>query len=82
MQNEKMSIDHFVPWQYVAHDELWNLSPTTPSINSKKGNKLPNWDDYYKELAELEYKAYTICHTFDTARKQFKKCAESQINRK
>lgn len=80
MQNEKMSIDHFVPWQYVAHDELWNLSPTTPSINSKKGNKLPNWDDYYKELAELEYKAYTICHTYDTARKQFEKCAERHIN--
>lgn len=80
LANVNISVDHFVPWQYVAHDELWNLSPTTPSINSKKGNKLPNWDDYYKELAELEYKAYTICHTYDAARKQFEKCAERHIN--
>lgn len=28
----------------------------------------------------LEYKAYTICHTYDTARKQFEKCAERHIN--
>ena len=80
LDGEDISMDHFVPWSYVAHDELWNLSPTTPSINSKKGNKLPNWDDYYKELAVLEYKAYTICHTYDTARKQFEKCAERHIN--
>lgn len=80
MQNKKMSIDHFVPWQYVAHDELWNLSPTTPSINSSKGNKLPNWNEYYKELAELEYKAYTTCNTYDVAREQFEKCAKYHIN--
>ncbi|MBE5919975.1 MAG: hypothetical protein E7272_09045 [Pseudobutyrivibrio ruminis] len=24
-----ISIDHFVPWSYVAHDEMWNLNPTT-----------------------------------------------------
>ena len=35
--NEKnISIDHFVPWSYVAHDELWNLTPTTRRINSSK----------------------------------------------
>ena len=80
MYNQKISIDHFVPWQYVAHDELWNLSPTTPRINSKKGNRLPNWDDYYKELAELEYKAYTICSKYDIAKKQFERCAQYHIN--
>ena len=33
---KNISIDHFVPWSYVAHDELWNLTPTTRSINSTK----------------------------------------------
>ena len=28
MTNSNISIDHFVPWSYVAHDELWNLHPT------------------------------------------------------
>ena len=53
-----ISIDHFVPWQYVAHDELWNLSPTTKRINSKKSNYLPEWDTYFEPLSMLEYKAY------------------------
>src|SRR5699024_8422636 len=38
LSNEVISVDHFVPWQYVAHDELWNLHPTTRSINSCKSN--------------------------------------------
>ena len=43
LENENISIDHFVPWQYVAHDELWNLHPTTKSINSSKSNSLPHY---------------------------------------
>jgi len=50
-----ISIDHFVPWSYVAHDEMWNLNPTTKSINSFKSNKLPDWNTYFKRLAMLEY---------------------------
>lgn len=80
MSKEKISIDHFVPWQFVAHDELWNLSPTTQSINSKKGNRLPNWEEYFHSLAELEYKAYDICIGKDIARKEFEKCAKYHIN--
>ena len=48
--DQKISVDHFVPWQYVAHDELWNLHPTTKSINSSKSNNLPVWDRYFSQL--------------------------------
>jgi len=41
MTVKDISIDHFVPWSYVAHDELWNLVPTTKSLNSSKSNRLP-----------------------------------------
>lgn len=37
-----ISIDHYLPWSYVAHDRLWNLVPTLREINSSKSNKLPN----------------------------------------
>ncbi|MDY5576621.1 MAG: HNH endonuclease domain-containing protein [Lachnospiraceae bacterium] len=40
MTENDISIDHFVPWSYVAHDEMWNLNPTTKSINSSKRNNL------------------------------------------
>ena len=49
-----------MPWQYVAHDELWNLHPTTRSINSSKSNGLPDWDMYFKPLCELEYTSYLL----------------------
>lgn len=34
-------LDHFVPWAFVAHDQLWNLVPSPPSTNRSKGSKLP-----------------------------------------
>ena len=40
LSEKDVSIDHFVPWSYVAHDEFWNLHPTTRSINSSKSNFL------------------------------------------
>lgn len=80
LSKEKISIDHFVPWQFVAHDELWNLSPTTKTINSSKGNKLPRWEEYYEPLALLEYKAYRICDDNPVAKVKFEECAKYHIN--
>lgn len=55
MLTEKdISIDHFVPWSYVAHDEMWNLNPTTKSINSSKSNNLPDWKTYFGRLANRD----------------------------
>lgn len=60
LANKAISVDHFVPWQYVAHDELWNLHPTIKSINSSKSNGLPDWNVYFKPLYELEYISYKL----------------------
>lgn len=29
-------VDHFIPWSFVMNDELWNLMPMDPSLNSSK----------------------------------------------
>ena len=50
LTEKDISIDHFVPWSYVAHDEMWNLNPTTKSINSSKSNNLPDWDTYFERI--------------------------------
>ena len=75
-----ISIDHFVPWSYVAHDEFWNLHPTTRSINSSKSNNLPEWQHYFPLLADLEYHSYQMIWTYDTVRKEFEKCAKEHLN--
>lgn len=39
---EDFSLDHFLPWSFVCHDQLWNLVPVVPEANSSKGNALPD----------------------------------------
>ena len=80
MTPENISIDHFVPWSYVAHDEFWNLHPTTRSINSSKSNNLPNWDHYFPLLAELEYNSYSLMWQHETVHREFDKCAREHVN--
>lgn len=75
-----ISVDHFVPWQYVAHDELWNLHPTTRSINSCKSNSLPSWDKYFITLGNLEYRAYEIKTQNEMISHEFDKIAPYHLN--
>ena len=80
LNTKDISIDHFVPWSYVAHDELWNLVPTTKSINSSKSNNLPEWETYFDRLARQEYQAYQMIWKYDSVHKVFEECAKEHIN--
>ena len=75
-----LSIDHFVPWSYVAHDELWNLNPTIPSVNSSKGNALPDWDTYFMRLCHQEYAMKKKIDESEVIHKAFEKCAKNNLN--
>lgn len=77
---ENISIDHFVPWSYVAHDEFWNLHPTTRAINSSKSNRLPEWELYFPRFAGLEYLSYQMIWKYEAVRNEFKKCAREHLN--
>ena len=80
MSTEDLSLDHFVPWSFVAHDELWNLVPTTKAINSSKSNDLPNWETFFPKLAVTEYKAYQSIWAADKIHDLFDKCAKEHVN--
>ena len=80
MEKNNISIDHFVPWSYVAHDELWNLHPTTRSVNSSKSNHLPEWNMYFNSLCNIEYQAYELIWRYDKVHKEFDKCAKEHLN--
>lgn len=34
-------LDHFLPWSFVAHNQLWNLIPVEKNINRSKNDRLP-----------------------------------------
>lgn len=80
LSEKDISIDHFVPWSYVAHDEMWNLNPTTKSINSSKSNNIPEWEVYFERLAKQEYQSYLLMWKYDMIHKEFDKCAKEHIN--
>ncbi|MDA3847754.1 MAG: HNH endonuclease [Vallitaleaceae bacterium] len=55
---DTMSIDHFIPWSFVMHDEMWNLIPTFKNTNSAKSDRLPNLDRHLSSFCNLQYDAF------------------------
>lgn len=60
-----ISLDHYLPWSFVAHDQLWNLVPTVPSINSAKSNNLPS-PQYFYEFVRLQHLGLSISQKYCT----------------
>ena len=52
-------LDHFLPWKFVAHNQLWNLIPVDPQANSSKIDHLPS-EIYIDRLAETQRAALSI----------------------
>ena len=40
--DSKLSLDHYLPWTFVAHDQIWNLIPTFSDVNSSKSKIIPS----------------------------------------
>lgn len=59
-----LSIDHFIPWSFVMHDEMWNLVPTFKNINSSKSDKLLRYENYIDDFCDIQYEAFSfMCDT-------------------
>lgn len=57
ISNGGFSIDHFIPWSFVLHDEPWNLIPMFKNSNSSKGDRLPILDNYFDAFANQQFSA-------------------------
>lgn len=81
-----LSIDHFIPWSFVLHDELWNLTPTSKEINSQKSDKLPNLKKYLNKFCDLQYKSITTAMKNDFPKNEiidyYSIIKENEINSK
>lgn len=58
-----ISLDHFVPWSFVAHNQLWNLVPVPRVVNSSKSNKLPSMEHYFGTFSSLQYQGLKLFHS-------------------
>lgn len=57
---DSFSLDHFVPWSFVAHDLLWNLAPVPREVNSSKGDQLPALDRHLPAFARIQRQAFHL----------------------
>jgi hypothetical protein len=54
------AVEHFVPHQFVAHDQMWNLIPADPAFNSRKSDRLPPLDRYFSGFYGMQREAIDI----------------------
>jgi len=60
MTKSQFSLDHFLPWRFVAHDLLWNIIPSPKNVNSAKSDNLPDTGKYFEKFTDAQYKAVKI----------------------
>lgn len=47
-------VEHFVPYSFVSHDQIWNLIPADKAFNLTKNNKLPPLEKYFEPFYGLQ----------------------------
>lgn len=57
------SLDHFIPYSFVMHYELWNLILILKNLNSQKTNRLPQ-ERFIPDYIRLKYDFFITLRTF------------------
>ncbi|MEY3342348.1 MAG: hypothetical protein RL090_32 [Bacteroidota bacterium] len=66
---EAYDVEHFVPYGFVAHHQLWNLIPADPSVNSSKGDRLPQLETYFNRFYQMQTTALDVMCRLDPENK-------------
>jgi len=77
MSLDDLSLDHYLPWSFVAHDHLWNLIPVPRSVNSSKSDRIPS-NAYFESFIRVQHLGLTIFHSY-SSEKKWNKYIESYI---
>lgn len=59
---DRIALDHYLPWSFVAHDQIWNLIPVVPEVNSSKSNSLPS-AQYFQEFVAIQHLGLTTTYS-------------------
>lgn len=56
LRRDDFVLDHYLPWSFVGHNDLWNLVPTSQPINSSKSDHFPH-AKYLERFVEMQHGA-------------------------
>ncbi len=80
LNDQKYDIDHFIPWSYVACDELWNLIPANKSVNISKSNYLPDWDKYIEPFIKNQFILNRMISSSEIIHREFERSKTDNLN--
>ncbi|WP_460194379.1 HNH endonuclease domain-containing protein [Thermosynechococcus sp. FA-CM-4201] len=63
-----ISLDHYLPWSFVAHNHLWNLIPVPKSVNSSKSDNIPD-DIYFERFIKIQHTGLVIFYNHSSPKK-------------
>ncbi len=58
-----LSLDHFLPWSFIGHDQLWNLIPMRQKDNASKGDNIPSMDKYLDQFIQAQKTGLEIAYS-------------------
>lgn len=58
-------MEHFIPFAFVAHDQLWNLVPADPAYNLSKRDRLPSLDIHLRPFIDTHWQLATVVREHD-----------------
>lgn len=47
-------VEHFIPYSFVSHDQIWNLIPADSAFNLSKSNRIPPLDRYFEAFFQMQ----------------------------
>ena len=56
---DHFALDHYLPWSFVGHNNLWNLVPAPVVVNSGKSDNLPH-PQYLGAFIDRQHKALVV----------------------
>lgn len=65
---DKIHVDHFIPWSYLFDDNLWNLVISCESCNLKKSNYLPS-EKFLEKLKNVKNESNLIEEAYENCKK-------------
>lgn len=60
---DNYAVEHFIPYNFVSHDLIWNLIPADKTFNSSKSDKLPIIDRHFNGFFELQKLAIEVIYS-------------------
>lgn len=70
-------LDHYLPWSFVAHDNIWNLIPVLADANRSKSDFLPP-DKYFNKFVEFQHAGLSQIYK-NSPESKWKKLTESFV---